>query len=240
MFVKQTFIRVEDLKKKGLVRDSRSPWAFPVTLVPKADGQKRLCVDYRRLNALTIDNKMPLPNIQEVIDRLQGAKYFTSLDIASGYWHVEMAPDSTEKTAFITNERLFECPKFLLYGIDEAPSFADHPITLKEARSLARENTRKAQIKRKNHHDDKHPDVEFSEGDQVLRTVAKHHPYMSKLSPRQQGPFFVKKKISSLLYDIQDTEGRVYRSHASQLRSFMDRESLGAGECDGVLTHHQF
>ncbi|UYV68068.1 hypothetical protein LAZ67_5002962 [Cordylochernes scorpioides] len=100
--------QVEDLKKKGLVRDSRSPWAFPVTLVPKADGQKRLCVDYRRLNALTIDDKMPLPNIQEVIDRLQGAKYFTSLDIASGYWHVEMAPDSTEKTAFITNEGLYE------------------------------------------------------------------------------------------------------------------------------------
>ncbi|UYV67986.1 K02A2.6-like [Cordylochernes scorpioides] len=100
--------QVEDLKKKGLVRDSRSPWAFPVTLVPKSDGQKRLCVDYRRLNALTIDDKMPLPNIQEVIDRLQGAKYFTSLDIASGYWHVEMVPDSTEKTAFITNEGLYE------------------------------------------------------------------------------------------------------------------------------------
>ncbi|UYV68422.1 hypothetical protein LAZ67_5004284 [Cordylochernes scorpioides] len=104
--------QVEDLKKKGLVRDSRSPWAFPVTLVPKADGQKTLCVDYRRLNALTIDDKMPLPNIQEVIDRLQGAKYFTSLDIASGYWHVEMAPDSTEKTAFITNEGLYECGDF--------------------------------------------------------------------------------------------------------------------------------
>ncbi|UYV65369.1 K02A2.6-like [Cordylochernes scorpioides] len=73
-----TFRRYRDL-----VRDSRSPWAFPVTLVPKADNQKRLCVDYRHLNALTIDDKMPLPNIQEVIDRLQGAKYFTSLDIAS-------------------------------------------------------------------------------------------------------------------------------------------------------------
>ncbi|UYV73870.1 Transposase [Cordylochernes scorpioides] len=53
--------------------------------------------------------------------------------------------------------------------------------------------------------------VEFSEGDQVLRIVAKHHPCMSKLSPRKQGPFFVKKKISSLVYDIQDTEGRMYR-----------------------------
>ncbi|UYV74891.1 hypothetical protein LAZ67_12001698 [Cordylochernes scorpioides] len=100
--------QVEDLKKKRLVRDSRSPWAFPVTLVPMADGQKRLCVDYSRLNALTIADKMPLPNIQEVIDRLQKAKYFTSLDITSGYWHVEMAPDSTEKTVFITNEGLYE------------------------------------------------------------------------------------------------------------------------------------
>ncbi|UYV62930.1 hypothetical protein LAZ67_2002542, partial [Cordylochernes scorpioides] len=113
--------QVEDLKKKGLVRDSRSPWAFSVTLVPKADGQKRLCVDYRRLNALTIDDKMPLPNIQEVIDRLQGAKYFTSLDIASGYWHVEMAPDSTEKTAFITNEGLYEW-LVMPFGLKNAPA----------------------------------------------------------------------------------------------------------------------
>ncbi|UYV67856.1 hypothetical protein LAZ67_5002259 [Cordylochernes scorpioides] len=557
---------VEDLKKKGLVRDSRRPWAFPVTLVPKADGQKRLCVDYRRLNALTIDDKMPLPNIQEVIDRLQGAKYFTrwtSLQVigmskwlqtaqrrqhlspTKGFMSVlamydptlpcklytdaseqglgailaQKHPDGRERVVSYFSKRLnptqsrytaseLECfaiieavrhfnnyldkpfqiatdhsalkwllnhknpggrlfrwsmelssrsftiihraegqqthvdafarnpvstfitedkmkiaqqqvdlrfvknpqiktnsqtnrqsaitkfpdsdlqpfdligldtivlgnetkntrhkylqviidhhsryiwasptasnnsaailnilrqllssgvpikriltdngsnftsrsfinflsenkiahslatpyhpqtcgmvekvnhtlltrlrvailekpkqkwstlvpfivktysqtphevtkfsPKFLLYGIDESPSFADHPITLEEARGLARENTRKAQIKRKNHHDDKHPDVEFSEGDQVLRTVAKHHPYMSKLSPRQQGPFFVKKKISSLVYDIQDTEGRVYRAHASQLRSFKDRESLGAGGCDGVLTHRQF
>ena len=66
--------QVEDLKDKGLVRDSNSPWAFPVTLAPKPDGSARLCVDYRRLNALTVDDKMPLPHIQEVLDRLQGAK----------------------------------------------------------------------------------------------------------------------------------------------------------------------
>ncbi|UYV75676.1 hypothetical protein LAZ67_13000975 [Cordylochernes scorpioides] len=223
--------QVEDLKKKGLVRDSRNPWAFPVTLVPKADGQKRLqlpsstsldscyLLEYQS-NTCGMEEKAN----HTLLTRLRAA----ILEKPKQKWST-LVPFIVKTYDQTPHEVTKFSPTFLLYGIDESPSFSDHSITLEEARGLARENTRKAQIKRKNLHDDKHPDVEFSEGDQVLRTVAKHHPCMSKLSPRQQGPFFVKKKISSLVYDIQDTEGRVYRAHASQLRSFKDRESWEPG-----------
>ncbi|UYV82059.1 K02A2.6-like [Cordylochernes scorpioides] len=87
--------QVEELSKKGLIRESQSPWAFPVVSL--------------------------LPYIQDMFDRLHNAKYFTTLDIAWGYWHVEMHPDSVEKTAFITNDGHYE---FLVmpFGLKNAPS----------------------------------------------------------------------------------------------------------------------
>ncbi|UYV75361.1 hypothetical protein LAZ67_12003633 [Cordylochernes scorpioides] len=113
--------QVEELSKKGLIRENQSPWAFPVVLVSKKDGSQRMCIDYRKLNAITIDDKQPLPYIQDMFDRLHNAKYFTTLDIAWGYWHVEMHPDSVEKTAFITNDGHYE---FLVmpFGLKNAPS----------------------------------------------------------------------------------------------------------------------
>jgi transposase InsO family protein len=113
--------QIEELKKMNLVKDSVSPWAFPVVLQPKKDGSQRLCVDYRKLNSITIDDKMPLPHIHEVIDRLQGAKYFTTLDIAWGYWHVEMDPKSTAKTAFVTNQGHYEW-LVMPFGLKNAPA----------------------------------------------------------------------------------------------------------------------
>ncbi len=113
--------QIEELKKMNLVKDSVSPWAFPVILQPKKDGTQRLCVDYRKLNSLTIDDKMPLPHIHEVIDRLQGAKYFTTLDIAWGYWHVEMDSRSTAKTAFVTNQGHYEW-LVMPFGLKNAPA----------------------------------------------------------------------------------------------------------------------
>lgn len=113
--------QVTELKEKGLIRDSTSPWTFPVTLAPKKDNTKRLCIDFRPLNAITIDDKMPMPRIQEVLDRLSGAKYFTTLDVAWGYWHVEMDPNSIDKTAFVTNEGHYEW-LVMPFGLKNAPS----------------------------------------------------------------------------------------------------------------------
>lgn len=113
--------QVKEYKEKGLVRDSSSPWAFPVTCVPKKDGGTRLCIDFRRLNAITIDDKMPLPRINDVIDRLQGNKFFTTLDVKWGYWHIEMDPDSVDKTAFVTHEGHYEW-LVMPFGLKNAPA----------------------------------------------------------------------------------------------------------------------
>ena len=113
--------QVTELLQKGLIRESSSPWAFPVTLAPKKDGSQRLCIDFRKLNAITIDDKMPLPRIQEVLDRLSGAKYFTTLDIAWGYWQAAMDPASVAKTAFVTNSGHYEW-LVMPFGLKNAPA----------------------------------------------------------------------------------------------------------------------
>jgi len=89
--------------EQKVIKHSHSPWSAPVFLVSKkmdASNKKkwRLVVDYRKLNEKTIKDKYPMPNINEVLDRIGRAKYFTALDLASGYHQVEMKPEDTEKT----------------------------------------------------------------------------------------------------------------------------------------------
>ena len=114
---------VKDLEEKGLIRKSQSPWAFPVVLAYRKDSNEkdRFCNDYRHLNQITIDDKMPLPRIDDIIDRFRKAKYYTSLDVKWGYWHIEMDPDSVEKTAFITNEGHYEW-LVMPFGLKNAPA----------------------------------------------------------------------------------------------------------------------
>ncbi|CAF4962979.1 unnamed protein product, partial [Rotaria socialis] len=79
-----------------------SPYAAPITLQPKKDGSLRFCVDFRELNAVTVRDVYPIPRIDDTLDQLQHAKYFSSMDLRSGFWQIELDPTSRDKTAFIS------------------------------------------------------------------------------------------------------------------------------------------
>ena len=93
---------IATMLRAGLIEVSRSPWASPIVLVPKKDGSLRLCVDYRKLNAVTRPDPFPMPRVEDLLDGLWGAKYITTLDLTKGYWQVPVEEGSREKTAFIT------------------------------------------------------------------------------------------------------------------------------------------
>ncbi|XP_054156254.1 uncharacterized protein K02A2.6-like [Oppia nitens] len=117
----ETARQVKDLLQKGLIRESVSPYAAPITLAPKKDGTYRLCVDYRRLNTKTVADKTPLPVIADVIDRLQGSTVFSKLDFASGYWQVAVSPEDIHKTAFVTRDGHYEWT-VLPFGLKNSPA----------------------------------------------------------------------------------------------------------------------
>ena len=100
--------QVEDLLERGIVKKSNSPWSSPVVLVTKKDGTQRFCVDYREVNAVTVKDAYPLPRIDDSLCALSGAKWFSTLDLASGYWQVPMDPASSGKAAFVTKSGLYE------------------------------------------------------------------------------------------------------------------------------------
>ena len=112
---------LKQMLANDIIQPSHSPWAAPVVLVRKRDGGLRFCVDYRKLNDLTRKDAYPLPRIDDALDSLNKACWFSTLDLASGYWQVEMDPKDKQKTAFTTRQGLFEF-NVLSFGLCNSPS----------------------------------------------------------------------------------------------------------------------
>ena len=85
-----------------MIQPSKSPYSAPIVLQMKKDGSWRFCVDYRKLNDVTVKDAFPIPKIYQTFDALNGQKYFSSLHLASGYWQVPVAEEDRHKTAFVT------------------------------------------------------------------------------------------------------------------------------------------
>ena len=113
--------QVEDLLDRGLVKKSTSPWSSPVVLVTKKDGTQRFCVDYRQVNAVTVKDAYPLPRIDDSLFALSRARWFSTLDLASGYWQILMDPASSGKAAFVTTSGLYEWT-VMPFGLTSSPS----------------------------------------------------------------------------------------------------------------------
>ncbi|RCN25553.1 reverse transcriptase, partial [Ancylostoma caninum] len=109
-----------DLQDRNIIQPSKSSWASPIVLVQKKDGSLRLCVDYRRVNQVTRIDSYPLPTIDAMLQNLKGKKFFTTLDLSSGYWQIKLSPRAQEKSAFTTTEGLYEF-KVLPFGLASSP-----------------------------------------------------------------------------------------------------------------------
>lgn len=119
---KRAVLRAEldHMAQAGIIEESDSPWASPVVLVPKKDGSIRVCIDYRKLNAITKPDRYPLPRIDDLLHDARSTKYMSTLDLRSGYWQIRVKPEDQEKTAFVTPFGMFQFRR-MPFGLRNAP-----------------------------------------------------------------------------------------------------------------------
>lgn len=120
--------QITQLLGQGFIKPSVSPWGAPVLFQKKKDGTFRLCIDFRGLNQCTVKNKFPLPRIDELLDRLGGSKYFSKIDLRSGYYQVRIKEEDIPKTAFNTRFGHYEFT-VMPFGLTNAPATFNRLMT---------------------------------------------------------------------------------------------------------------
>ncbi|EGT45949.1 hypothetical protein CAEBREN_01577 [Caenorhabditis brenneri] len=113
---------INSLIKSGRITESNTPWTSPIVLVKKKNGSLRVCLDFRRLNDVTIPDNFPLPRIDAILERVGGSKYFTSMDMANGYLQLRLDPSSSYKCGFITETKVYAYTH-LPFGLKSAASY---------------------------------------------------------------------------------------------------------------------
>ena len=112
---------IDKMLEAKVIERSQSPWSFPLVVVKKKDGSDRMCVDFRTLNKIVRPVSFPLPLIDDILSFLGDAKYFTALDLKSGYWQVQLEEDSKENTAFACHRGLFQF-NVMPFGLSNTPA----------------------------------------------------------------------------------------------------------------------
>ena len=120
---------VQLMKNLGVIEESQRPWASPVLLVPKKDGTRRFCTDFRALNLVTKSDVFPLPRIDNIMDKLVNCRYFTSIDLKHAFWQIPMREEDKEKTSFICGNRLWQYRR-MAFGLKNSPATFQRCISL--------------------------------------------------------------------------------------------------------------
>ncbi|GJT57280.1 putative reverse transcriptase domain-containing protein [Tanacetum coccineum] len=119
--MKELMSQLQELLDKGFIRPSSSPWGAPILFVKKKDGSMRMCIDYRELNKVTVKNVYPLPRIDDLFHQIQGARWFSKIDLRSGYHHLKVREKYIPKMAFRTGYGHFEFV-VMPFGLTNAPT----------------------------------------------------------------------------------------------------------------------
>ena len=121
--------QIRKMENMGVIESSASDWSSAPVMVKKKDGSIRYCIDYRKLNDVTVKDQFPLPLITQCLDQLAGTSFFSALDLSWGYWQIELAPEDRHKTAFITKHGLYQHTR-MPFGLCNAPSTFMRAMTL--------------------------------------------------------------------------------------------------------------
>ena len=110
---------IEDMLKCGVLKESRTPWRTSLVMVQKKDGTLRPCIDFRKLNQVTVEDPFPIPVLEEALGRVAGHEWYTKLDLSKGYWQIKLSEDSSLKCGLVTEDNVYQMVK-MPFGLKNA------------------------------------------------------------------------------------------------------------------------